>query len=285
MLLKDFLPGISLMEFVQCYRIVHFDFSATGQVPFKAYPPKPENCLHFFLRDRFAIGNKEDDKEYQPLMLFTGQQTSLVKQYTGKDFLDVQVVFQPTGIFRLRGIPSFELTNRFIDASCIFSKDIRDTFQQLQSAEGYHEILVIVESFVKKLVSRAKRDFNPIDLVSRHMFRGDMNVSLDWLAKEACLCTKQFKRKFFERAGVNPKTYTRIIRFNKVFNMKNRYPGRNWHSIASGCAYSDYQHLAKDYKDFTGLSPHQFHLLENNAPENALGLTKMVYRTRAGLFV
>ncbi len=36
MILKDFLPSPATREFVQCYRIVHFKFEKTAQLPFKA---------------------------------------------------------------------------------------------------------------------------------------------------------------------------------------------------------------------------------------------------------
>jgi hypothetical protein len=37
------------------------------------------------------------------------------------------------------------------------------------------------------------------------------------------------------------------------------------------------QHLAKDYKDFTCLSPNAFHEIENSAPERSFGLSEGYY--------
>jgi AraC-like DNA-binding protein len=280
MLINDFLPDPSLRGFVQCYRIVHFEFDNTDPIPFKAYPPKPEQCLHFFLRDAFAI-EKDSKKIIQPPVLFSGQQTSLVKQYNGSDFIDVQVVFQPTALFRLSGLPAHELTNHFFDATDIFSKDIKFTLEQLQQAAGYDQMLAIAENFVKGLIRQAKKGSHQLDLISQQMKQNAGNTSMDMLASHSCLCTKQFKRKFFERTGVNPKTYSRIIRFNKAFNLRNWLSDKDWSHIAFKCGYTDYQHLSKDYKDFTGLTPYEFHHLEDHSPENVLRLTGSLYRTRA----
>nr|WP_262899485.1 helix-turn-helix domain-containing protein [Chryseosolibacter histidini] len=106
-------------------------------------------------------------------------------------------------------------------------------------------------------------------------------VSLDWLAGESCLSPKQFTRKFYERTGVNPKTYLKIIRFTKAVNIKNAYPDRDWLQIAFECGYFDYQHLVKDYKEFTKNTPNDFHLIESNSPERRLGLASEVYKSRA----
>jgi hypothetical protein len=54
------------------------------------------------------------------------------------------------------------------------------------------------------------------------------------------------------RIGIPPKQFLHIIRFDRSFRMKNRFPDKDWFSIAIDCGYQDYQHLAKDYKAFTG---------------------------------
>jgi AraC-like DNA-binding protein len=180
----------------------------------------------------------------------------------------------------LTGIPSFKLTDQFIDATFAFSKNIRFIHEQLKHAKSYSEMLLIADRFVAELVSNARKDVHPLDAVSKLMMKRYGNVSLDWLAKESCLSTKQFKRKFNERAGVNPKMYSKIIRFTKAFNTKNRYPEMDWLRIAIECDYYDYQHLVKDYKNFTGLTPYEFHLLECNSPECKLGLSGELYRDR-----
>jgi AraC-like DNA-binding protein len=279
MLLRDFLPSLELKEFVQCYRIVHFE-SDKNETFFKAYPPKPEECLHFILRGsieiEFAGYNK---KELQLPITLVGQQTVVTPRYNSSRLLNFQIVFQPTAVFRLTGIPAFEITNKCLDAEYIFP-NIRFVFEELQQAKTYNEILVIANRFVVSLVNGARKDVHELDLVANLMMKGVGNISVDWLAKESSLCVKQFQRKFHERAGVNPKTYARIVRFNKAFNAKNANPDWDWLRIAIECDYFDYQHLVKDYKDFTGLTPKAYHLLESNSPECKLGLAKELYRYR-----
>ena len=280
MLLRDFFPSPELRAFVQCYRIVHLEFDKSGPVPVKAYPPKPEQCLHFFLRDFFAIEKAGVEKTCQPDILLIGQQTSVVRQFTGRDFIDVQIVFQPTALFRMTGVPAHELTNQHIDATCIFGNEIRFTLERLQEAKSYPALLSIAEDFIRQLISKTKKESFLVDIVSSKMIQYGRNNTIDRLAEQACLCSKQFTRKFYERTGVNPKTFAKIIRFNRAFNYKNKFPSREWRGIAIESGYCDYQHLVKDYKDFTGLTPLEFHLLEKASPESVLGLSKSLYHAR-----
>lgn len=281
MIIKDFLPSPQYKTFVQMYRIIHFEFGKEDAFPFKAYPPRPEETLHFMLRDREDIQLPGmPPKDYNANIVLVGQLTSVMNRYTGKNFLSFQVVFQPTGLFKLTGIPSTELTNLYLDATSIFPPYIKTTYEQLQHARTYEDMLSIVDKFVSLLINRACKHMHLLDNVSKIMLLQNGNVSLDWLAKETCLSAKQFKRKFSESIGVNPKTYARIIRFTKAFNLKNAHPYFTWLRIAMECNYHDYQHLVKDYKDFTGLTPNELHLLENNSPERRLNLTDELYKNR-----
>ncbi len=283
MILRDIIPHPSLRQFVRYYRIVHFKFDPNRPVPFKAYPPKPEQCLHFFLRDFFATQQANESLVYHPSMLLMGQRIQTFYQYTGNHFYDVQIVFQPTAIFQLTGIPAFELTNQHIDASLIFPYSIQETYHRLQDARDYSEIVPIIEAFSFELVKNVQKDYMAFNSVSRQMLRTAGMGSIDGWASETCLSAKQFKRKFHESIGVNPKTYARVIRFNHAFNLKNRFSHYDWLTIAIECGYYDYQHLVKDYKDFTGLSPTEFHQLENQAPERLLGLADNLYQERIAL--
>lgn len=280
MLLRDFLPDPKLKEFVQCYRIAHFEFANANERFFKAYPPKPEVCLHFILRGKieveFAGLNK---KTTQFAATLIGQQTAVIPRYNSSSLLNFQIVFQPTAVFLLTGIPAYELADTHLDAEAVFP-DICFILEELQHSNTYEELLKIADRFVTSLIRNAKHRFYPLDSIAIHMIKKEGESCIDRLAKEACLCTKQFKRKFYERVGVNPKTYARIIRFNKAFNTKNANPTWDWLKIATACDYFDYQHLVKDYKSFTKLTPNAFHLQEKDSPECKLGLAGALYKSR-----
>lgn len=285
MIIRDFLPNPVFSEFIQCYRIVHFDFMGVEVVPFKAYTPKPEVCLHFFLHDQEEVEMMNSQKtSYNFPVVLTGQQTSLMKRYVGRDFLNFQIVFQPTSMFRFTGIPSFEFTDHYLDAELILPKDdIRTIYGLLQDAKSYSQMLLIVDKFIADLIINSRKAAQRLDFVSQLMVQRWAKISLDNLAKDSCLCSKQFERKFYERVGIHPTMYAKIIRFNRTFNFKNAFPKKDWLEIAIFCGYYDHQHLDKNYKEFTGYTPNKLHDLENISPERRLGLTNELYKSRCHL--
>jgi AraC-like DNA-binding protein len=195
----------------------------------------------------------------------------MVKKGLTLDFLLFQVVFQPGVLFRLTGIPIHELTDTVLDAEAIFSKEIHQVNQRLNSTDNHLEMVHIVEDFLSYLVGRVKYDRKPVDKVGLYLLRQPRPVSLDWLASEACLSRKQFYRKFVERMGVSPKLYSRIIQFDNAVKLKNAQPTRDWLDIALELGYYDYQHLVRDFKEFTHLTPAQFYLQDSQAPERKFG--------------
>lgn len=284
MVLKDYLPSRGLAEFVRCYRIVHFNFNKNQTPPPKPYTPRPENCLAFYPYDTERIVYAETGKAVDNLpVALIGQHLGITNRYIGHDFLVVQIIFQAGALYRLTGIPLVELTNAYFSADNVFAKDIHFVNEQLHHALDYSMMIQIVNRFVENLVKKRVKDQHPIDAVCQMMLKKNAAVSLDWLARESCLSVKQFERNFKDRTGVNPKVFNRLIRFDNAFRTRNAQPHLDWRSIAFDCNYYDYQHLVRDYREFTGFLPTAFHAL--GSPEEVLGMSEQFYQIEQTRFV
>lgn len=272
MILRDVLPNSALQEYVRKHQIIRFVFGANDVLPFKAYSPRPEHCLIFLLRDKLNVSYLNSDKLLiHPKCTINGQHTIVTNRYVPRDFWSLQIVLQPGALFRLTGIPSYELTNTFIDAEAVWGRDIRETHEQMSNTDDVDKSILIAEAFLEKIIRKSKRDLHGIDRVSQLILGQNKVISIDNLANQAYLSSRQFHRKFTERMGVNPKVYDRIVRFEKAFRMKNAYPDLDWLTIALHTGYYDYQHLVKDYKDFTKLTPAGFYETDTKAPERIFG--------------
>lgn len=270
--LLEILPSHNLKEYIRIYKIVHFVYADIQHIPYKPYPPKPEHCLSFLPRETETVEYTTTGKRISNLRtILTGQQTEVSNRYIGRDFLAFQVLFMPGALFRITGVPSYELTNVYLDAECFFSKEIKNVNGKLNECRSYVEMVKIVESFLLMEIERKSKEFHHLDYLSNMVIKSGEYYSIDRLAKESCLSTRQYERKFKERMGVSPKYFIKIARFGNAFKMKNKFPCLDWFTLAIQCGYYDYQHLVKDYIAFTGQTPNGFHSLDLNSPERHFG--------------
>ena len=56
-------------------------------------------------------------------------------------------------------------------------------------------------------------------------------------------------------------------RFDQMVKLKNAQPNKDWLSVALELGYYDYQHLVREYKEFTRLTPTEFARKESGVPE------------------
>lgn len=273
MVLSEFQPSPRLAEYVRVYRIVQFLFEHPENIPFKSYPPRPEHCLSFYPRDTEKVQYADSGKWHTNLksVLF-GQQQEVTNRYVGKDFLVFQVVFRPGALYRLTGIPSHEITNQSLDAETVFPSYIKEVNEQLFHSPDFKTMIQVVENFLTQVGAKQQKESHRLDQVSNQVLTMKDGVSVDWMAKESYLSNRQLERKFLDRMGVSPKYFSRLVRFENAFRMKNQFPQKDWLTIAIHCGYHDYQHLVKEYLEFTGKTPTAFHQLDSEGPERQFGV-------------
>lgn len=272
MLLNEIKPGAFLSDYVRLYRIIDFHFEDDIVIPPKLYTPRPEHCLQFYPLDTETVNYPSQQKSISNIRsTLVGQHTVLQHRQVGKRFLSIQVVFQPTALYRLTGMGLQEFENSYADAKDVFGEVTDLVNEQLFEAKSYVEMIKVVERFLISLVRKARKDKRSIDLATNVMLYEEERFNVDSFLQQSHLSHRQFDRLFKERVGISPKLFLQIIRFDKAFRMKNRFPEKDWLAIALHCGYHDYQHLVRDYKAFTGYTPKQFFVLDNNAPERSFG--------------
>jgi len=167
-------------------------------------------------------------------------------------------MFKPGALHRLIGIPMTQLLDHALDGSSLWPVAIRQLEAQMTATSDCLAMVAYAEGFLKKQYAQSAVSTLPIDAVLKTMLRTTSPPSIDELAAMACLSTRQFDRKFYERIGMSPKQFMRIARFSTAFRMKERCPDADWLTIALQCGYYDFQHLLRDFKEFAGTTPSLF---------------------------
>jgi AraC-like DNA-binding protein len=271
MIFSSIAPRPELRGVVRDHLVAHFRFDPEKPIPRKRYAPKPEQGLTFFVRGRPGLLDPlTNEMRVAPPVAVFGQQMKRCDVHLASEFLMFRVHFQPGALFRLLGIPLYEFGEDYFDGELVLSREVRETIDRLANARSYREMVEVVEAYLAHLIARAPRKILPVDRAAACLLADPQHHSLDGLAREACLSPRQFNRRFTERIGVGPKLYSRLVRFHRAYRSKVENPTLAWSAVAIENGYTDYQHMVRDFKQFTDATPTRWLQADRDAPENAL---------------
>lgn len=271
MIFSSIAPSPSLRELVRDYLIAHFRFDPGKPIPHKRYAPKPEQGITFFVRGRPRIVDPlRDEVRVAPAVGIFGQQMKRCDVHLAPEFLMFRVHFEPGALFRALNIPLYEFGEDYFDGELVLGREVHDVSERLATARSYTEMVEAVEAYLVRSIARAAQPVLPVDRAAARLTADPLRVSLDGLARQACLSPRQLNRKFTERIGVGPKLYSRLVRFHRAYLFKVAHPTTAWPTVALQCGYTDYQHMVRDFKQFTNATPTAWLREDRGSPENAL---------------
>jgi AraC-like DNA-binding protein len=128
-------------------------------------------------------------------------------------------------------------------------------FEQL--AESINPIAMV------EVMERFLRPLEPPDAAQRALQRLPKNrVTMDRVASESSLSSRQFRRVCLERAGVSPKHLMRILRFRcaaeQIAGFAAATTPPNWAQFAVATGYYDQAHFIREFQEFTGSTPGRY---------------------------
>jgi len=198
------------------------------------------------------IGNGGFDK--QPLTVLVGPQCSRVNVKVHHQLSAIRVDFMPGGLFHLLGIPMHELFDKGFDALDFFGAEMKGINKQLQETADLQSGKDIVEKFLLNRITNLK-EILPFDSALKMLLKSNGTMAIEETAALSCLSLKQFERKCKERIGMNPKMYSRILKFSKAYRLHEAFPQQSWINIAYEAGYYDQMHMIRDFKAFAGVNP------------------------------
>jgi AraC-like DNA-binding protein len=141
--------------------------------------------------------------------------------------------FRPGFAHRALGVPAAGITDQTISLSDVWRASAMD---------------------MREILSRVEVDPpEPIHRAIAAMVEARGTTDLDWIARQANLSIRQFRRRCLDEAGLTPKHLCRILRFRHACKLAARDP--DWACIAAEAGYYDQAHLIRDCKEFAGLTP------------------------------
>jgi AraC-like DNA-binding protein len=147
-------------------------------------------------------------------------------------------------------IPAAELTDRVIPLEDLWGAAARELQSRLHHTDSTAERLAILGGTVRRLSFPAP---NAVQRAIEALTGVHGDIDLAWIARQAGMSERQFRRRCLEESGLAPKQLCRVLRFRRACELGRT--GLPWGLIAAEAGYFDQAHLIRDFREFTRATP------------------------------
>ena len=205
-------------------------WSLETDAPMHAYPVRPDGCMDLLYS---AAGALE----------VVGAMTAERRFDLGPKARTAGIRFRPGMAPAILHVPAGELTDR------ILPLEQRDLADRLANAPSAADCRRILSASLKPPADAPDGVQRAIEaLAGSHG-----GVNLEWLARQAGMSERQFRRRCLEATGLAPKQLCRVLRFRRACTLGTG--GLPWGLVAAEAGYFDQAHLIRDFREFTGNTP------------------------------
>lgn len=250
-------PPLQLAPYIKQYWSIENTLGA-GESHVQRIVPTGLIELSFYLADHPKT--EASNRCFKGNSLISGQQESYFDLQTcGK--LDLfSVTFQPQAARLFFDLPITELYNQTIPLEYLGKETFSQIESELYAAKTFPQKVTVMNRFLSE---RLKQNFHQNSLGRLSSVFSLINnlkgqVTIDVLARQACLSRKQFERVFASGVGVSPKRFLRIVRFQNALHQRQLNQKIRLTNLAYDCGYFDQPHMINDFKLLSGMSPGEY---------------------------
>jgi AraC-like DNA-binding protein len=243
-------PPSPLHRFVECFWTLQGD----AAVDTSAERILPDGCVELILNFGAQFIERCDGrKKRQPRNFLVGQMTGpiLISPTGPVELLGIR--FHPGGTLPFLRVPLHEITDQVVELGSLSSKLERDLMEVTSESSSLSEKMLAVQAFLISCLASTKHDPWLMKMAARIVDSAG-SVSVDRIASDAGVSSRQLERRFLREVGVGPKLLGRIIRFQQVFRAVEKCNSA-WADIAVECGYYDQAHLIRDFNQFAQQTP------------------------------
>ena len=166
----------------------------------------------------------------------------------------VNVSFFPGAAGAFVGLPMPELVNRMASPGDVWPHDFREAVAALQPLPAEQRIAGLADLLLTRLDARGEPPAQVREAVRLIRARRGQ-VTVQWLARQVNLSISQLERSFTRHVGVGPKLLARQARVCALAAEAARPANPGWALLAADYGYADQAHLAREFRELTGLTP------------------------------
>ncbi len=256
MLYQTFAPTPQLAPYVRFFWILESDVSGGEEFVHRSMA---DGCVEmvFHYRAKFDEVSDNGVSICSPLASIQGQSTQHRRFATRDSFGIFGAYLYPFAIPRLFAHAASDFTNISPDLGSVFGKEGDLLEEQMLTGRNNEERINVISRFLDRKLDSSKRELPHIYRAINSIIDAGGDVRVSDLARQHDISLRQFERRFKEFAGMTPKLYSRVARFQSA--TQHKFAGtRDLTEIAYACGYYDQSHFINDFRRFSGYTPKEY---------------------------
>lgn len=262
MVYQKFSPDERLSPFVECYFVWDSEGPLAQELVVES-PPSGYCSLVFNYGDAYTLQNSKYERLPVPQQFIAGQAVFSYKLFLQGAIGIAGIVLKPAALATLFRLPAYQYVEERIPLQTVFPQPLLEPFAEKLRGGTPVEKAAVLESFALRQFDIQQPEPDFIDEAAERIIQTHGLLQVGDLVKDGCMSRRTFERRFFQKVGLSPKYYARIIRMGYVFNLIAGKQAVNWKDLFYDSEFYDQAHFIKDFQEFTGRTPQQY-LQSNN---------------------
>lgn len=173
-----------------------------------------------------------------------------------KDTTNLLVVFKEGGAAAFFKEPMHELGSISVSLDYLIDPPkVNAIEEELAAADNDNQRILIVERFLLSELKKTQSDLLVCEAIQKiKLSKGDIKIKE--LVAGLPVSRDPFEKKFRKITGTSPKHFAAIIRLKNLID--NYTDAVSFTEAAYSAGYYDQAHFIKDFRSFTGQTPHDF---------------------------
>lgn len=245
-------PSTYLSKFIYCYWASPSD---SNNIQIDLQTPKdefivPDGCLDIV----FTINKKTKTCE---CTVYGTLDKPLLGNLAYDKIQTFGITFYPGGSYPFLKTPLVELKNRI----CLIDDILQGSWKKYCLEIGKaNSILEMIEFSNKYYSSLLEKHFLSDSLcnILYSIYKSKGNITIKELSQSEIISERHIRRIFDNWVGINPKTFSRIVRFQNVIESTIHLTCVDWLNISLDYGYYDEAHFFNEFREFYGATPSEY---------------------------
>ena len=210
------------------------------------------------LGDVWATGRSLATSAIVPRISIIGPATTPRILLVGTHISAIGAVVSPTEALGMLGVPASELVDRIVPLEDLWTRaEVESLLEKLCRLDRAHAMWVLGDELTYRVGGTAPKA--TVGEVAARLIRlHGGRVSIHDMARCQGLSRREFGRRFHDTAGLSPKLFARITRFQALVSALLSTDVARWASLPSEMGFYDQAHMINEFRAFAGSPPTTF---------------------------